>query len=104
MNLRLLLLGSPPHPTGAVLVAVDELAEARVGDVLGALGLPVDGADVDGRRVDPAEAALEVFVDGSTVALQGTTSARLFRRWRPPEEFACGSRLDFLLDPMNDSA
>src|SRR5688500_4179661 len=68
MQCRLLLFGAPADPPGAVAVSVDELVDPTVGDVLGALGLLVDGAYVDGRRVDPAEAALEVFVAGSTVA------------------------------------
>ena len=38
-----------------------------------------------------------LLVDGSTVALQGSTGARLFRRGQPPVEYATGSRLDFLM-------
>jgi dipeptidase E len=37
-----------------------------------------------------------VLVDGPTVALQGTSGARLFRRGEPAVEYATGSRLDFL--------
>ena len=36
-------------------------------------------------------------VDGRTLALEGASGARLFRRGRPAEEFPSGSRLDFLL-------
>src|SRR5262245_23246272 len=35
--------------------------------------------------------------EGSALSLQGTTSARLFRRGEAPQEFPSGSRLDFLL-------
>src|SRR6185436_10434305 len=35
--------------------------------------------------------------EGSALTLQGTASARLFRRGEAPQEFASGSRLDFLL-------
>ncbi len=35
--------------------------------------------------------------DGATLALQGTTSARLFRRGETPQEFPSDARLDFLL-------
>lgn len=38
-----------------------------------------------------------LLVDGPTVTLQGSTGARIFRRGQAPEEFASGSRLDFLL-------
>ena len=38
-----------------------------------------------------------LLVDGATVALGGSTGARLFRRGEAPVEFASGSRLDFLL-------
>ena len=76
MQLRLLLLGVPPEPHRTVVVSVDGLVDPRVGDVLGALGLPVDVAYVDGRRVDPAEAALGVLVDGSTIAACAGRSAR----------------------------
>ena len=41
-----------------------------------------------------------LLVEGSTVRLQGSTGARLFRRGEAPAEFPIGSRLDFLLrDP-----
>jgi dipeptidase E len=36
-------------------------------------------------------------VDGSTLTLEGTSGARLFRKGQPAEEFPSGSRLDFLL-------
>jgi dipeptidase E len=35
--------------------------------------------------------------DGRTLALEGTSGARLFRKGQPAEEFPAGSRLDFLL-------
>ena len=38
-----------------------------------------------------------LVVNGATVALQGSSGARLFRRGKPPMEYASGSRLDFLL-------
>ncbi|HEY3043537.1 MAG TPA: dipeptidase PepE [Vicinamibacterales bacterium] len=38
-----------------------------------------------------------LVVDGQTVTLQGSTSARLFRRGKPPVEYPIGSRLDFLM-------
>lgn len=38
-----------------------------------------------------------LLVDGSTVALQGSTGARFFRRGQTPTEFPSGSRLDFLI-------
>jgi dipeptidase E len=37
-----------------------------------------------------------LLVEGSTVLLQGSTSARLFRRGEAPVELAIGARLDFL--------
>ena len=40
-----------------------------------------------------------LLVDGSTITLQGSTGARLFVRGAAPQEFASGSRLDFLLKP-----
>src|SRR6266853_2609768 len=39
-----------------------------------------------------------LVVNGPTVTLQGSSGARLFRRGKPPVEYASGSRLDFLLD------
>jgi dipeptidase E len=39
-----------------------------------------------------------LVVNGATVALEGSSGARLFRRGKPPVEYASGSRLDFLLD------
>jgi dipeptidase E len=36
-------------------------------------------------------------VDAGTLTLEGATGARIFRRGRPAEEYASGSRLDFLL-------
>ena len=39
-----------------------------------------------------------LVVDGATVALEGSSGARLFRRGKPPMEYASGSRLDFLMD------
>jgi dipeptidase E len=36
-------------------------------------------------------------VSGETVALGGSTGARLFRRGQSPIEYPSGSRLDFLL-------
>jgi dipeptidase E len=36
-------------------------------------------------------------VDGRAIAVEGTTGARIFRRGEAPEEYASGSRLDFLL-------
>jgi dipeptidase E len=39
-----------------------------------------------------------LVVDGATVTLQGSSGARLFRRGKPPVEYASGSRLDFLMD------
>ena len=38
-----------------------------------------------------------LVVNGATVALQGSSGARLFRRGKPPMEYASGSRLDFLM-------
>lgn len=38
-----------------------------------------------------------IHVTDHSVELQGTTGARLFRRDHPPEEYAPGARLDFLL-------
>jgi dipeptidase E len=38
-----------------------------------------------------------LVVDGATVALEGSSGARLFRRGKPPMEYASGSRLDFLM-------
>lgn len=38
-----------------------------------------------------------LLVDGATVALRGSTGAHVFRRGQLPEEFATGSRLDFLV-------
>ena len=38
-----------------------------------------------------------LLVDGASVSLQGSSSARLFRRDKPPTEYQSGSRLDFLL-------
>jgi dipeptidase E len=38
-------------------------------------------------------------VNGESVALEGSAGARLFRRGKPPIEFASGSRLDSLLLP-----
>jgi dipeptidase E len=37
-----------------------------------------------------------LLVDGPSVALQGSTGARIFRRGEPPTEFPSGSPLDFL--------
>jgi dipeptidase E len=39
-----------------------------------------------------------LVVDDATVSLQGSSGARLFRRGKPPMEYASGSRLDFLMD------
>jgi len=39
-----------------------------------------------------------LLVDGPAVTLEGTAAARIFRRGEAPEEFASGSRLDFLLN------
>jgi dipeptidase E len=39
-----------------------------------------------------------LLVEGSSVSLQGSTSARLFRRGEAPAELAIGARLDFLID------
>jgi dipeptidase E len=36
-------------------------------------------------------------IDGNVLALEGTSGARIFRRGQPAEEYASGSRLDFLL-------
>jgi dipeptidase E len=38
-----------------------------------------------------------LLVDGTTVALQGSAGARLFRRGRTAVEFESGSRMDFLM-------
>ncbi len=38
-----------------------------------------------------------LLVDGSTVLLQGSTGARLFRKGEAPTELAVGARLDFLI-------
>jgi dipeptidase E len=38
-----------------------------------------------------------LLVDGSTVLLQGSTGARLFRKGEAPTELAIGTRLDFLI-------
>jgi dipeptidase E len=41
-----------------------------------------------------------LLVDGSTVLLQGSAGARLFRKGEAPAELAIGTRLDFLIgDP-----
>jgi dipeptidase E len=40
-----------------------------------------------------------LVVNGVTVALQGSSGARLFRRGQPPMEYPSGSRLDFLFPP-----
>jgi dipeptidase E len=40
-----------------------------------------------------------LVVTGAAVTLEGSASARLFRRGQPAVEFASGSRLDFLLAP-----
>jgi dipeptidase E len=37
-------------------------------------------------------------IDGAALMLDGSSSARIFRRGQPPEEYPCGSRLDFLLE------
>jgi dipeptidase E len=42
-----------------------------------------------------------LLVEGSTVQLQGSTGARLFRRGETPAEFVSGSRLDFLMTEMS---
>ncbi len=42
-----------------------------------------------------------LLVEGSTVLLQGSTGARLFRRGEAPAEFVSGSSLDFLLTGMS---
>ena len=39
-----------------------------------------------------------LLVEGASVTLQGVSGARIFRRGQPPDEFAAGARLDFLLD------
>ncbi len=38
-----------------------------------------------------------IHVTDHSIALEGTASARLFRQGEPPEEYAVGARLDFLL-------
>jgi dipeptidase E len=45
-----------------------------------------------------------LLVDGSTMRLQGSTGARLFRRGEAAVEYASGSRLDFLLGSQADQA
>jgi dipeptidase E len=39
-----------------------------------------------------------LVVNGGTVTLEGSSGARLFRRGKPPMEYATGSRLDFLME------
>jgi len=38
-------------------------------------------------------------VEGTTLTLEGSNGARIFRRGMPPEEYASGRQLDFLLQP-----
>ena len=69
MQLRLLPVPAARREASrTVVVSVDERANPTVGQVLAALGVPVAVASVDGRRVDPGESALEMLVDGSTIA------------------------------------
>src|SRR5688500_12875615 len=67
MQLRLLLSAAHRAPPRRVLVAIDDLGAATVGDVLAALGVPTAGACVDGHLANPADAALGVLVDGATI-------------------------------------
>ncbi|MEO8695163.1 MAG: FtsK/SpoIIIE domain-containing protein [Acidimicrobiales bacterium] len=81
MQIRLVLSSSPQDLPRPVLVAIEELGAPTVGDVLGTVGLPLGPVQVDGRPIDPADAAVDVLVDGAVIARwpgeSGATAAPL---------------------------